>query len=786
MSTKNIKAGLSKTNVNAIAGAIGTATLNRLVPIFSTSVAYTKGEYTNYNNVLYRFTANKSAGAWDSSKVEAASLNDLIDDVNEAVASVTGKANTADLLNGTLVVAKAQIAQQIANVGDDVGSTQDEPFILQATATDNGITSAETAPIAKHLEKQGNSVVFNQLAKELNSTNWSTGNSSANYNDGVATFTATATHGRIYCTVPMINGHKYIYLVDVKGNSGTNIKISISGANATLGTDTTNWQTVMASFEWTSTTGNWEFRISDERTSDWDAIQVKKARLVDLTQWGFSADEIADLTEHPENFFRYYQGSLAYNAGTLTTSNGRYLKTIGRQQWDEIATITSNTLSNTNHIRAIPNCDYYFHAPKDATFSYYDIDGNLIYSETVTHDTLSGSSFIKSFTTPANCYYFDFEIASYGASYQDDITISIYYDDGVDYDKHYAYEEHIYDTGTETLLSAGSVRDIKLPSGEITRKVGIIDLGSLNWTRTQNNLQTYYFFDSNSISDILVGSPYAICSKYLFMHDKNRNQLGEYDKVIAMYNNVNSKEIVIRDDSYTDADTFKTAMNGVYLIYELDTPTPEQGTSFPENIDVDNYGSMLWLDTSNNSVTIPQGSQFFYPADYVEFLDSLYTRSKDGGDTADVTNIVVQSELTTEANARTSQDTILQNAIGGTLRQCLCVKESLDFDDTDVVDLWTLSWSKTTGSTSGDIYFYSSITGANAPKAPSTNAEVAKIISTLLKTTSHKGNYDSSDEGIAISNTGLITIAGTNYDSLTTDQFKAAMKGVLLAYEKAS
>ena len=95
---------------------------------------------------------------------------------------------------------------------------------------------------------------------------------------------------------------------------------------------------------------------------------------------------------------------------------------------------------------------------------------------------------------------------------------------------------------------------------------------------------------------------------------------------------------------YVNNGSSTTTPTGI-LYFELATPTTETGTSFPENIEVDNYGSMGWLDTDSAYVDIPQGSEFFYPADYVEFIDSLYTRSKDGGDSADVSNIVVKSEL---------------------------------------------------------------------------------------------------------------------------------------------
>ena len=38
---------------------------------FSTAIAYAKGDLVLYGGVLYKFTAAKSAGTWNASKVEA-------------------------------------------------------------------------------------------------------------------------------------------------------------------------------------------------------------------------------------------------------------------------------------------------------------------------------------------------------------------------------------------------------------------------------------------------------------------------------------------------------------------------------------------------------------------------------------------------------------------------------------------------------------------------------------------------------------------------------------------
>ena len=68
---------------------------------------------------------------------------------------------------GAIPVGKALTAKQLEPVSEESGSTQTAPFLLQATGTDNNTTSTPTAPVAKHLELRGNSVVWNQGAREL-------------------------------------------------------------------------------------------------------------------------------------------------------------------------------------------------------------------------------------------------------------------------------------------------------------------------------------------------------------------------------------------------------------------------------------------------------------------------------------------------------------------------------------------------------------------------------------------------------------------------------------------
>ena len=50
---------------------------------FSTAKAYSTGNYCIYNNILYKFTSDKAAGAWDSSKVTSTTVATEISSLND-------------------------------------------------------------------------------------------------------------------------------------------------------------------------------------------------------------------------------------------------------------------------------------------------------------------------------------------------------------------------------------------------------------------------------------------------------------------------------------------------------------------------------------------------------------------------------------------------------------------------------------------------------------------------------------------------------------------------------
>lgn len=96
--------------------------------------------------------------------------------------------------------------------------------------------------------------------------------------------------------------------------------------------------------------------------------------------------------------------------------------------------------------------------------------------------------------------------------------------------------------------------------------VGRVDLGSLDWSYATNPNRFNAYFSSVKFVDN--STPIAAHStKYdIYSFDIALRK----DKAIGVYgSNGIASILVVLDSSYTDADTFKNAMQGVYLYYEL-------------------------------------------------------------------------------------------------------------------------------------------------------------------------------------------------------------------------
>ena len=728
MATKTFKIGLSDTDKQNMAQDVYERLIDMCFDEYDSTNTYNEGDFVVYNDVLYKCKQDNVTGTWDSSKWETATFQDLIDDVNEAVASVNGKANTEDLLDGSLVPNKSKFAENLVPVSKESGEIQEQPFISQGTGTDNGINAVDTGSTAQELEKQGATYCVNQLCDNGVSTTTSNGITLTNNGDGSYTFSGTASaettfelntySHRLFTIV----GHKY--LLSAKGLTGQGNQtydVRVNGLDKKL-----NENGVDIVIGECQSSSNYVNLLVRNGIAISTPITIK-VQLIDLTQW-FNGDVPQDIIDHPEHFSWYhnYGSYIPYNTGSLVSGNGRYLVTTERNIY--------NPEETYNII--IPNTTYF--ASKTTTLTYYDKDKNVIDTENVS----AGNTFV----TPSNCVYINSSVAS--------ITITVYYtseqggegylDNGTPIE--YPYEEpKVYDTGTEPLLSTGvkfdehgnrtDVHDVKLPSGLITHNVSVETLDS----------------------DKAVGSTITISG----IKSDTTNISCKYG-ILSEWGTISGTTITLT----------KALSNGDEIYYEKATPTTTQGTPYPEDIEINDYGMTYWLDTDNNLVFIPQGSRLFYPAWYAGFIDSIGSKVNWNAD-----NVVDKDELSAVDTKHDGLYAIMQENIGGALRHQLAESASIDFENTAWVDLGSLNWTYD----STNLVFYCD----NLPQATASSSGLAHLICSKYGTgnVAYAGSVIDKTITNQPSTAVRLFVKDTSYTDATA--FKTAMKGMLLAYEKA-
>ena len=88
----------------------------------------------------------------------------------------------------------------------------------------------------------------------------------------------------------------------------------------------------------------------------------------------------------------------------------------------------------------------------------------------------------------------------------------------------------------------------------------------------------------------------------------------------------------IADSSYSDAATFKTAMDGVMLVYALATPTTESADAYTNPQIVDDFGTEEYVIDSSVTVPIPVGHNTKYTPNLRAKLEMLPNSPDSDGD----------------------------------------------------------------------------------------------------------------------------------------------------------
>ena len=534
------------------------------------------------------------------------------------------KGDTGDVSQEQLDAAVSDLKSDISDNGVVAGSnglvsdakiSDSVPYLFRQTADGTRVGNVVEEEIV------GGTVAWNQLYTDGDFANvgaWIAARATLAVSNNIGTLTCNTAGGsvelyRMKSGIPI--GHKFLFLHSFKSSIAVkNVRLSgLISFESELASVTADQITDLNYY-------------ATDAFSIGDTVQVRNTMLIDLTQmFGTTiADHLYALEQATAGagvavFRKMFPNSYyPYNAGELKSVEGLTSHdTTGFNQWDEeweLGTILPATGQNyastakirsKNYIPIIPNTSYCISSQKTTINNqylyFYDANKDFI-----TYMTISGVNKFVS-TTPSNACYVRF-IAE-GTAYNNDICINISSDRNGQYEP-YVKRTYALDS-TLTLRGIPKLSDGKIyydgdtydADGTVTRKYGIVDLGTLNWNVSTSNPSQH----NSEIVNIKQNTDNIVSAKYLNDPSNRASASSMTDGHMV----VNARTIYI------------TSGNGVnpsgYLVYELATPTTETAEPYTSPQIVDRLGTEEYVTTG----IVPVGHNSKYSEDLKGKVESL-------------------------------------------------------------------------------------------------------------------------------------------------------------------
>ena len=613
-----------------------------------TSVTLTAGDGISINNSGTAITTTGTRTI----------TNTGVRSISESTANGKISVNTGGTTTDVAVHGLGTWAYKSSGTASDVGLenvTNDAQVkgiaINNTTIEDSGVYKYRAVPQTLSAMKiefdtiVGGSVAWNQLVegKTPSAPNWTTRNGTltAGQNESTYTVETIADGINIVAAKTAPANHVYLFAIEVKPAHSKRVTILIidyrtnrgGSKDLTAGT----WGAVTCISKVSSETGLRELQVflrctAENGYSVGDEDNVRNFMCIDLTQ--MLGPNVADVAYSKEqssagsgiawlksagfidnNYHPYNPGELKSVEGLVSH------EMVGFNQWDEEwelgyydagngnKTNVTNEIRSKNLVRVLPNTAYYGTGfLSTASCVYFDADENYV----------GWGRPIGVFTTPNNAYYMALNMGNnYGTTYKNDLCINLSQNDRngeyEPYVKHsYPLDSSLTLRGIPKINQSGDIYydgDIYHSDGTVERKYAEVDMGTLTWT-----------YDSAS------GTMYAIKGAQ-YKGNAGNVQCAKYPVVTTIsgggsWSNIPDKTMysssgyyVVHDSAYTNAATFKAAMSGVMLIYELATPTTESATPYASRQLVDGYGTEEYVTNSDISIPVPVG----HTTQYVDY-----------------------------------------------------------------------------------------------------------------------------------------------------------------------
>lgn len=541
------------------------------------------------------------------------------------------KANVDGVYEGMTVGNAEQIVSSIIE-------TDKDPYLFRTTAGN------KEAGNRKNMTIVGGSLPWNQLVP-TDLSGFTLVNTTLSIANGI--FALTPTRDTSYqktAAVKNVSALNHVYFYSAKDitmttetTAGAMLGFFNSASNATLQTIAGSTISDYPNGRIYKPTTDFYFGVRMGNASvQGDVAAYTEPHIIDLTLLFGStiADYIYSLEQGTAGagvawFKKYFpKDYYPYNAGELMHVSGlQSHDTVGFNQWDEewelgtydltsgLPQPSAYSIRGKNRFEIIPNTTYYANNNYVRRL-YYDAND----------DYISFKAGIGVDTTPSNAKYMRIYLAdTYGTTYNHDICIHLHWDgerDG-EYEEYakrsYPLDDYLTLRGIPKLDTNNNLYydgDVYESDGTVTRKYGIVDLGTLTWTMAQAGL---FWVSPNGIATV-VEPPYsnrqlgAICSAY---PADSQNTLG-YSSMTDKSWLRTTNRFYVKDSAYASVSDFKTAMSGVYLVYELATPTTEQAEPYQNPQIVDNWGTEEYVTDS----IVPVGHITEYPVDLKAKLEA--------------------------------------------------------------------------------------------------------------------------------------------------------------------
>lgn len=427
-----------------------------------------------------------------------------------------------------------------------------------------------------------------------------------------------------------VPSHKYL-IFGAPGFSGTLIRIGTYNGSY-LGTETGSGAIV-------STTDGLGLDLRVNAGTVIPTSILFEPNCIDLTDYFGAGNEPATVAEATALLPKF---PYAYNAGTLLPFKGATLKMTGFNQWDEqwevgnISTTTGEPTPATGVIRAknyshcIGGATYNAKLPAGVTgirLYYYDAAKTYLSASLYSTGTLQQA-------IPTNARYF--KLIAGVSSYANDICFNL--SDPTKNGQYEPFQENTLNINVigKTAKDSNNNPIIPYPVGmngvgayfdKATRDGGNlvfsgVDMGTLSWSKEAEN--TFMAI----LSDNLANNKNFICSAPYTIQNPGYYNSAYNDKSIWLDARSGNHAIYVKDSAYSDAASFKSAMNGVELVYLLESPIPfTWDEPLPLNYPVNRLGTEMLeptgVDENGVPQTAPLTAEIIYPIDAIGTLLGL-------------------------------------------------------------------------------------------------------------------------------------------------------------------